>query len=35
MGGLSLIHLAIVGIVLIAIIAGVAAVLGGRGKPPK
>jgi hypothetical protein len=35
MGGLSLIHLAVVGIIFIAIIAGVVAVIGGRGKPPK
>jgi hypothetical protein len=35
MGGLSLIHLAILGIILIAIIAGIVAVLGGRGKPPR
>jgi hypothetical protein len=35
MGGLSLTHVAIVGIILIAIIAGVVAVLGGRGKPPR
>lgn len=35
MGGLSLTHLAILGILLIAIVAGVVSTLGGRGKPPK
>ncbi len=35
MGGLSVIHLAILGIIIIAIGAGVAAMLGGRAKPPK
>jgi hypothetical protein len=35
MGGLSLIHMAILGIILATVVAGVVAMLGGRGKPPQ
>jgi hypothetical protein len=34
MGGLNLTQFAILGIVLVAVIAGVVSMLGGRSKPP-